>query len=76
MKDIPNLKKENDLEICNYSYLEKIIVKENSFNHLNSLKICNNELLKSIEIEDSKWDDNSTFRNVKNVIFESNLSIC
>ena len=71
MKDIPNLKKENDLEICNYPYLEQIVVKENSFKHLNLLKICNNELLKIIEIENGEWDDNSTFRNVKNVIFES-----
>ena len=69
--DIPYLKKEDDLEICNYPYLERIIVKENSFKHLNSLKICNNELLNVFEIEEGDWDENSTFRNVKNVILES-----
>jgi len=54
------------MEICNYSNLENIIVKENSLQNLNSLKICNNEELSNIEIEDG------VFSNVNNVIIESN----
>ena len=41
-----------DLVIENYPNLEKIVVKKDSLNNLNSLKICNNEQLKTIEIED------------------------
>ena len=66
MKDIPNLKKDDDLEICDYPYLEKIVVKENSLKNMNLLKICNNEELSNIEIEDG------VFSNVNNVIIESN----
>ena len=55
------------MDICNYSNLEKIIVKENSLQNLNSLKICNNEELSNIEIEDG------VFSNVNNVIIESNF---
>ena len=55
------------MEICNYSNLENIIVKENSLQNLNSLKICNNEELLNIEIEDG------VFSNVNNVIIESNF---
>ena len=73
MKDIPNLKKDDDLEICDYPYLEKIVVKENSLKNMNLLKICNNEELKTIEIGNGDWDDDSSFRNVNNVIFESNF---
>ena len=54
------------MDICNYSNLEKIIVKENSLQNLNSLKICNNEELLNIEIEDG------VFSSVNNVIIESN----
>ena len=53
------------MDICNYSNLEKIVVKENSLKNLNSLKICNNEELSSIEIEDG------SFSNVLNLIIES-----
>ena len=53
------------MEICNYSNLEKIIMKGNSLKNLNSLKICNNDKLKTIEIE------YNAFRNVNNVIVES-----
>ena len=54
-----------NLVIENYPNLEKIVVKKNSLNNLNSLKICNNEKLKTIEIEDY------VFVYVKNVIIES-----
>ena len=40
---------------------------------MNSLKICNNEELMNIEIEDGNWDDDSSLRNVKTVILESNI---
>ena len=65
MIDVPNLNNNNNMDICNYSNLEKIIVKENSLKNLNSLKICNNEELSSIEIEDG------SFSNVLNLIIES-----
>ena len=67
-----------DLEICNYPILEKIIVRKNSLQNLNSLKICNNESLHSIEIEDGqRWSTNElffvngAFFNVDTVVFES-----
>ena len=53
------------LVIENYPNLEKIIVKKNSLQNLNSLKICNNDKLKTIKIQDG------AFCNVKNVIIES-----
>ena len=55
----------DDLLIENYPNLEKIVVKKESLQNLNSLKICNNEKLKTIEVE------NGAFYNVKNVIIES-----
>ena len=54
-----------NLVIENYPNLEKIVVKIESLNYLNSLKICNNEKLKTIKIQDG------AFCNVKNVIIES-----
>ena len=42
----------DDLVIDNYPNLEKIVVKKNLLNDLNSLKICNNDKLKIIETED------------------------
>ena len=61
-----------NLVIENYPNLEKIVVKKNSLQNLNSLKICNNEKLKTIEIEDGEeWKENGAFWNVKNVIIES-----
>ena len=54
-----------NLVIENYPNLEKIVVKKNSLQNLNSLKICNNDKLKTIEVEDS------AFENVQNVIIES-----
>ena len=69
---------EDDLEIENYPNLEKIDMKKNSLQNLNSLKICNNEKLKTIEIEDGdrwgengEWYANGVFMDVKNVIIES-----
>ena len=41
----------DDLIINNYQNLEKIVVKKESLNNLNSLKICNCEKLKTIETE-------------------------
>ena len=61
---------DGNLVIENYPNLEKIVVKENSLQNLNSLKICNNDKLKTIEIEDSSWRDGA-FKNVNNVIIES-----
>ena len=55
-----------NLVIQNYPNLQSIIVKKYSLKNLNSLKICNCEKLKTIEIEEG------TFRNMKNVIIESN----
>ena len=67
-----------NLVIENYPNLEKIVVKKNSLNNLNSLKICNNEKLKTIEIEDGKewqedgeWYNNGALFYVKNVTIES-----
>ena len=59
-----------DLVIENYPNLEKIVVKEDSFQNLNSLKICNNEKLKIIEIENGDILEGA-FYGVKNVIIES-----
>ena len=61
-----------DLVIDNYPDLEKIVVKKNSLNSLNSLKICNNKKLDIIEIEDG------AFGYVNKVIFEgiSIMLIC
>ena len=50
--------------IENYPNLEKIIVKKDSLNELNSLKICNCEKLKSFEID-------GAFSSVVEVIIES-----
>ena len=61
----------NDLMIENFTNLEKIVVKKNSLQNLNSLKICNNEKLKTIEIEDSEGWKNGVFMNLNNVIIES-----
>ena len=68
--DIPNLKKDDNLEICGYPHLEKIIIKDNSLKNMNLLKICNNEELMNIEIGDGEGD-NTTLRNVNTVILES-----
>ena len=62
---------EEDLKICGFENLKKLIVKKNSLKNLNSLVISNNDELNSIEIEDCHgWDyKNKTyyapFENVK-----------
>ena len=68
---------EIDLRICNYSNLERIVVKKNSLKNLNSLVISNNCKLESMVIEDGQnWDyDNKTynapFEKVKSVEISS-----
>ena len=71
-----------DLEISGFNNLEKIIVKKNSLQNLNSLKISNNEKLETIEIEDGEikeendeYCSSGAFSNVKNVIIESIFGI-
>ena len=54
-----------DLMLANYQHLEKIVVKKNSLNNLNSLKICNCEKLKSIEVK------SGSTKHVTNVNIES-----
>ena len=61
----------DDLVIENYPNLEKIVVKKNSLQNLNSLKICNNEKLKTIEIEDGEEWRAGAFGYVKDVVIKS-----
>ena len=67
----------SDLEICNYPYLKKIVIKKNALQNLASFKIANNTSLISIEIEDGeKWyigdmlRVNGAFINVDTLIIE------
>ena len=53
-----------DLKICNYSNLERIVVKKNSLQNLNRLVISNNPQLKSIKTI-------SCFSKVKSVTLSS-----
>ena len=68
---------EIDLRICNYSNLERIVVKKNSLKNLKRLVISNNCKLESMVIEDGQsWDyDNKTcnapFEKVKIVEISS-----
>ena len=59
-----------DLKICNYSNLERIVVKKNSLKNLNSLVISNNPQLKSIEVKDGELFSGA-FYNVKIVEISS-----
>ena len=63
---------EGELSIFNYPFLEKLVVKNNSFKNLKGLVISNNDELKCIEIEDSLgWQNDSyraAFENVGYVI--------
>ena len=68
----------SDLEICNYPYLNKIVIKKNAMQNLTSFKIANNTSLMSIEIEDgNRWYKgdikfvNGALFNVNTVIIES-----
>ena len=56
----------DELDISDYPYLEKIVVKENSLQNVKALRISNNERLKSIEIH------NNAFKNTKKCELTSN----
>ena len=67
-----------DLLLCGFDYLERLVVKKDSFVNVNSLKISDNPVLKSIETEDSEEESAGFFvvlygclKNVKSVIIES-----
>ena len=66
-----------DLKICNYPLLKKLVVKKNSLKNLNSLVISNNSVLGSMVIEHGQdWDSkNDTyyapFEKVKTVEISS-----
>ena len=55
-----------DLRICYYNNLERIVVKKNSLQNLNSLVISNNPQLESIETKDGDYETGA-FWNVKSV---------
>ena len=61
--------------IENYPHLEKIVLRKNTLQELNSLKISNCKALKTIEVEDSDRFANNSHNgacfDVKNVIIES-----
>ena len=63
-----------NLVIENYPNLEKIVVKKNSLQNLNSLKICNNEKLKTIETENGERSD-AAFVFIKKLSIESKKHI-
>lgn len=65
----------NDLELCGFENLERIIVKNNSLRSLNSLSICDNPVLKRIESKNEMNDDGPTFENVKSVTITSTLIV-
>ena len=62
----------DDLVINGFNNLEKIVIKQQSLQNLNSLKICNCEKLKTIVCKYDTYS-NSAFYNVRNVIIESML---
>ena len=57
---------EGGLLLCGFGYLERFVVKKNSFNKVDYLEISDNCVLKNIEIEDAMW--NGAFAHVINVI--------
>ena len=61
--------------IENYPNLEKIILKKNSLQNLNSLKICNCEKLKTIEIEDSNRIDEEAWYNTRALLYVKKVII-
>ena len=61
-----------DMKICGFDYLKKLIVKKNSWQNLNSLVISNNDELEIIEIEDGDYKTGA-FYNVKIVEISSIL---
>ena len=68
-----------DLRLCGFVNLERIVVKKNSFQNVNSLEISDNYVLKSIEIENGglRYDGlrYGPFHYVENVIISSSLMI-
>ena len=67
---------EGDLRLCGFVNLERIVVKKNSFQNVNSLEISDNSVLRSIEIEVGEWRDDGwsgSFSNVKTVLITSSL---
>ena len=69
----------DDFVIENYSNLEKLVLRKNTLQRINSLKISNNEKLKSIETEDCDYFDNGSHDggcfSVNKVIFESMINV-
>ena len=62
----------NDLRLCGFENLEKLVVKKNSLKNLSLLRISDNPVLNSIEIEDGDMESNSVaFLNVKNTVISS-----
>ena len=67
---------DGDLKLCGFGYLDRIVVKKNSFQNVNSLKISDNCVLKSIETENGERRDDidsGSFRYVKTVLITSSL---
>ena len=58
------------LFLYGFNHLERIVVKKESFQNVNSLVISDNPVLKSIEIEDGYWNAGA-FGKVKSVILKS-----
>ena len=47
----------NDIRICDFDVLERIIIKINSLKYLQSLTISNNPELEYIKTEDGDWNE-------------------
>ena len=63
-----------DLSLCGFDYLERIVVKKNSFQNVNCLKISDNSVLNSIEIEGGMINNEGftgSFVDVKSVTISS-----
>ena len=62
------------IEICNYSNLEKLVLRKNTFQEVTTLRICKNEQLKTIEVEDSdEWEtimSNGACFDVNSIVIE------
>ena len=66
---------DGDLKLCGYDNLERLVVKKNSFQNVNSLEISDNCVLESIEIncEFTHDSESSSFENVASVLIASRL---
>ena len=60
------------LVIDNFPNLEKILVKPNYLNKIESITICNNEKLKRIEVEDS-YSSKGSFNIALQVTFDNTI---